>query len=92
MLPVPRAGVLQAIRGLEAARAVPFVEDVAITARPGERLVPLPEGASYLGFVFSRAPAPDGVEAALREAGRCLDLDLDVGLPLTGEVNSPAPG
>ena len=35
---------------------IPHV-DVRITARPDQRLVPLPEGASYLGFVFARPAA-----------------------------------
>jgi hypothetical protein len=53
---------------VEQALAVPLVEDVVITARPGERLVPLPEGASYPGFVFARGDDPAAVEHALREA------------------------
>ena len=31
-------------------------------------LVPLPEGASYLGFMFARAPSAAQAESALREA------------------------
>jgi len=68
MLPIPAAGVLQAVDGEEAARAVPGIIDVAITIRAGEKLVPLPEGSSYLGFVFARGRTPDEVEAALRSA------------------------
>ena len=70
MLPIPQAGVLRSVEGVDAARAVPLIEDVAITVRPGERLVPLPEGSSYPGFVFARGDDPAAVEAALREAGR----------------------
>src|SRR5262249_35875099 len=68
MLPIPQAGVLQSIEGVEAARQVPLIEDVAITIRPGEKLVPLPEGSSYPGFVFARGPTPALVEGALRQA------------------------
>lgn len=68
MLPVPRAGVLQEVRGIEGARAVPLVEAVAITAHPGQTLVPWPEGARYPGFVFARGETPEAVTAALREA------------------------
>ncbi len=72
MIPIPAAGVLQAVDGVEAARAVAHVEDVVITTKLGEKLVPLPEGASYLGFLFARAATPALVEEALREAHRQL--------------------
>ena len=68
MIPIPRAGKLVEVRGLEEARAVPGIADVVISAHPGQRLVPLPEGSRYLGFVFSRAPEPAGAELALRRA------------------------
>jgi biotin carboxylase len=74
MIPIPKAGTLEEVRGLESAKAVGSVEDVVITARPGGRLVPLPEGSSYLGFIFARAETPDGVESALREAHRRLEF------------------
>ena len=50
------------------ARGVAHVTDVRITAKLGARLVPLPEGRSYLGFIFARAADPLGVERALRNA------------------------
>jgi len=81
MLPIPRGGVLEAVRGREAALAVPGIEAVTITAHVGQELVPLPEGSRYLGFVFARAESPERVEAALREAhGR---LDFAIGRPTT---------
>jgi len=74
MLPIPRRGTLREIRGQEAALAVPGVEEIAITAHPGQELVPLPEGAAYLGFLFARAETTEEVEAALRKAHRRLDF------------------
>jgi biotin carboxylase len=74
MIPVPRAGILRRVEGVSAARAVPYVEDVSIEVREGYELVPWPEGASYLGFIFARAPTPAAAEAALREAHACLDI------------------
>jgi biotin carboxylase len=68
MVPIPRAGRLQAVHGTEAAAAVPGVEEVTITAHVGQELVPLPEGWHYLGFIVARADSPDAVEAALRDA------------------------
>ena len=68
MIPIPVAGVLRRVEGIAAARAVPCVEDVMISLRDGYELVPLPEGASYLGFMFARAPSAAQAESALREA------------------------
>jgi biotin carboxylase len=76
MIPIPRAGRLRAVRGVEAARAVPCVEDVVISAHPDQELAPLPEGWQYLGFIFARAESPAEVEAALRAAHTRLDVDI----------------
>ncbi|MBI4380411.1 MAG: ATP-grasp domain-containing protein [candidate division NC10 bacterium] len=74
MIPIPRAGVLKEVRGQAESRSVSGIEEIAITAHPGEDLVPLPEGARYLGFIFARAESPERVEAALREAHRRLEF------------------
>jgi biotin carboxylase len=74
MIPVPRAGILRRVEGVGAARRVPFVEDIAIQVREGYELVPWPEGSSYLGFVFARAPTPEQAESALRQAHACLNI------------------
>ena len=68
MIPIPGAGTLQEVRGIAEARQVPLVEDVQITAHPGERLIPFPEGSRYPGFIFARGETPAVVETALREA------------------------
>jgi len=77
MLPIPRAGRLEAVRGQEAARRVPHVESLVLTIPVGERLVPLPEGDRYLGFLFARSDDPAAVEAALRDAYGQLSIDTD---------------
>jgi len=74
MLPIPRAGMLEEVRGLEKALAVPGIEDLEITAQPGDKLVPLPEGTRYLGFLIARGETPEAVEAALRDAHRELEF------------------
>jgi Biotin carboxylase len=74
MIPIPRAGVLEEVRGLPEARAVPDIEDVTISAHIGQTLVPLPEGSRYPGFIFSRAATPERAEAALREAHALLEF------------------
>lgn len=76
MIPIPRAGVLEGVRGQDEALAVPDIEDVVISAHLGQTLVPLPEGSRYLGFVFSRARTPDRAEAALREAHAKLVFEI----------------
>lgn len=76
MIPVPGAGVLRRVEGVLAARRVQAVEDVVIAIREGYELVPLPEGGSYLGFIFARAETPAKVERALRSAHGCLNFVL----------------
>jgi hypothetical protein len=68
MIPTPRPGMLKRVEGLLAARRVAHVEDVDIQIREGHELLPLPEGASYLGFIFARGPDRQSVQDALREA------------------------
>ena len=74
MIPVPGAGVLREVRGVDAARAVPLVEEVVITAHPGQTLVPWPEGSRYPGFIFARGETSEAVEAALRAAHARLEF------------------
>lgn len=76
MIPIPGAGALQEVRGVAEAKAVPLIEDVQITAHPGERLVPFPEGSRYPGFIFARGETPGAVEAALRAAHGRLEFVL----------------
>lgn len=76
MIPIPKAGCLEAVHRTGEARAVPDVEDLVISAHPGQVLVPLPEGSRYLGFIFSRAATPERAEAALREAHSKLVFDV----------------
>ncbi|HWC75738.1 MAG TPA: ATP-grasp domain-containing protein [Gemmatimonadales bacterium] len=77
MIPIPGAGTLKEVRGVAEARRVPLVEDVQITAHPGERLVPFPEGSRYPGFIFARGETPAVVETALRDAHRRLTFVVE---------------
>ena len=76
MIPIPAAGHLRRVTGVDAATAVPGIEAVEITARMNHPLVPLPEGDSYLGFIFARGDSPDEVERALRAAHGCLRFEI----------------
>jgi len=68
MIPVPRAGILESVDGVAEAQAVSGIDDVIITARRGDRLIPLPEGASYTGFIFASGASGQAVEQSLRLA------------------------
>ena len=68
MIPIPKGGIYESVDGLDRAAAVPGIEDVIITAKQGQRLIPLPEGSSYLGFIFARGESPHDVEQALRRS------------------------
>jgi hypothetical protein len=77
MIPIPRAGTLREVLGVDDAKAVADIEDVIITAHITQEILPPPEGASYLGFIFSRADTLDRVEAALRGAHASLEFIID---------------
>ena len=68
MIPTPGAGTLRRVEGVMEASRIPGIREVSITVREGYELTPLPEGGTYLGFVFALGDAPAGVEASLRSA------------------------
>ena len=76
MIPIPKSGVFQSASGEQQARSVPGIIDVVITAKPGQRLLQLPEGHSYLGFLFACADTPQEAESALRRAHSLLSFDI----------------
>jgi biotin carboxylase len=88
MIPIPRAGSYEGVEGLEQAERVAGIESVEITAKLQQKLLPLPEGASYLGFIFSHGEAgahgesPEFVEAALRQAHACLEFRISAEIPV----------
>ena len=82
MIPIPGAGVLRKVDAVDRARAVPGIDDVVITAKLDQLLLPLPEGATYLGFMFARGISAAEVEGALRAAHACLDIRMDRAVPV----------
>ncbi|MFQ5580047.1 MAG: ATP-grasp domain-containing protein [Nitrospiria bacterium] len=76
MIPIPKAGILEGVYGLDAGKQVKGIEEITITLLKGQKVIPLPEGRSYLGFIFAQADTPDRVEAALREAHQKLKFDI----------------
>jgi biotin carboxylase len=96
MIPIPKAGVLKRVEGLLEAQRVPYVDEINIQIREGHELIPLPEGASYLGFIFAHAPTTQEAELALREAHAKLKFVIapiwkleagETGLPGTSSNN-----
>ncbi len=82
MIPIPKAGMLRGVSGIEDAMAVSGVTGVEITAPLNQPVVPLPEGASYLGFIFARDETPQRVEQALRLAHARLAFRIEPAINL----------
>ncbi len=82
MIPIPKAGFYEEVRGAQYALGTPGIVDLEITAKPQQKLVPLPEGASYLGFLFARERTPELVEQALRDAHAKLEFVIAPELPI----------
>ena len=82
MIPIPRQGVYAGVEGLESARSVAGIADVIVTAKEGQLLEPLPEGNSYLGFIFAQGRDSQFVDGALREAHARLDFEILSALPV----------
>ena len=77
MIPLPKRGVFRRVEGVPDASRVSGIEDVRITAKPDALLIPLPEGKSYLGFIFARGATAGAVETALRDAHDRLHFVID---------------
>jgi biotin carboxylase len=86
MVPIPRRGIYRGAHGVEEARAVEGIDDVCITAKPDAALVPLPEGRSYLGFLFAHGPSAGAAEQALRNAHAKLRFVIERELPVTSSA------
>jgi len=82
MIPIPHAGVYRGVQGLEEARKVPGVEDIIITAKEGQEMLPLPEGSTYLGFLYFRGKTVDLVLEGLRQAHQRLRFVFSAALPV----------
>lgn len=74
MIPIKKRGLLRRVEGILAASKINYIEDIEISIQEGYELIPLPEGDSYLGFIFARAPTPERVEQALRAAYKALTI------------------
>ena len=82
MIPIPRSGILRGVTGVSEARAVRDVTGVEITAPLNQRILSLPEGDSYLGFIFAQSKTPEEAEHALRTAHSRLVFEIGEIIPL----------
>lgn len=76
MIPIPKAGVLVDVQGIGAAKGIAGIEGVVIMIRRKQKVVPLPEGRRYLGFIFAKGERPEEVEQALRLAHEKLRFEI----------------
>ena len=83
MIPIPQAGIYRRVGGVEEAFWTPGIEEITISAKEGQMILPLPEGSSYLGFMFARGSSPQQVEDALRRAHRQLRFEIAPSLDAT---------
>ena len=86
MIPIPRSGVYQGAEGTEESQAVAGIEDVVLTAKQGQILQALPEGATYLGFIFARGSSAEEVEQSLRRAHSQLKFHISEALPIAPSI------
>jgi hypothetical protein len=90
MIPIPHGGLYRSVEGVEQAEAVPGIEEVVITAKDGQLLIPLPEGSSYMGFLFARGDSPAEVEHALRRSHGELHFEIATVLETFSPSLSPS--
>lgn len=76
MIPVPRSGVLKRVSGVDEARHGEGIDGITITTPIGTAIRTLPEGQSYLGFIFAHGAAPAIVEQRLAAAHSALRFEL----------------
>ncbi len=82
MIPIPAAGLLRGVEGIETAESLPLIDQIEITTKLNYPLIPLPDGDGYLGFIFARGDDPLSVEEALRQAHARLEFRIDPLIPL----------
>ena len=68
MIPITQRGILKRVEGLLEAQGIEHITHIEIHIQPGYELIPLPEGSSYLGFIFASADGFEQTWQALREA------------------------
>lgn len=76
MIPIPASGLYLGVSGVEEASNTPGIEDVVITAKERQQFLRLPEGNSYLGFLFARGTTGPEIVRSLKDAHGKLTFDF----------------
>ena len=87
MIPIPAAGRLVSIEGIDEAVDVEGVTGFDQTIANSKIVRPLPEGSRYLGFLFATGTTPSDVENSLRIAHDLLTIVIDA----SDGTESPSP-
>lgn len=75
-IPAP-AGILKAVEGLEEARAVAGIQEVAIVKELGSQLTEVHNSAERVGYVIAQAETAPAAIAACEEALACIHLEVE---------------
>ena len=59
-----------------------LADEVIITAKQGQLVLPLPEGDTYLGFLFAYGETASEIEERLRQAHKHLEFEIVETLPV----------
>jgi len=70
----PAPGIVRSIEGLEAARAVPGVEEVQLEVRAGDRVTDLRSSLDRVGHVIASGPDAPSADAAVLRAAALVDV------------------
>ena len=77
MIPIPKSGILKEVLGKEDALAIKGIEEVEITIPLGVKIVELPEGDRYLGFIFASSEKSEETIEILKEAHKNLKFKIE---------------
>ncbi len=74
MIPITKRGILKRVEGMIKASQVKHISNIEIHIQPGYELIPLPEGSSYLGFIFASANSFETTWKALQQSHQLLSF------------------
>jgi len=77
MIPIPKSGVLKKVLGKENALGIKGIEEIEISIPLGEKIVQLPEGDRYLGFIFATSDKSEVTEEILKKAHENLKFIIE---------------
>ncbi len=77
MIPIPSTGILKEFHGVDDAQMVPNIAEISITIPLNHKVVTLPDGGRYLGFIIAHANTASEVTNALRTAHAHLEFVID---------------